>query len=434
MRELARAVRRAEEAPEEFARETIAEAPAPFRARLAKPRRAQLARALEAFAAFGPEPRAAGLALGAALRGASRLVDALAFVRRTFPFLKGLEPYRLLQAWDWPLVLPDGRRQTLFYRLGVLPGRSATAGGMRLACEAAERIHRLTGEDARALDLIVGVFAGAAPGYPPALARCAPRPRCEDCPAAAQCQYCKYRPPAGESARRSTIKDWDPRQRPRERLAENGAAQLSDAELMAILLRTGTARETALEVAQRALGELGGLNGLDEAALGELRAKPGIGMVKAVTIKAAIELGKRLASAVGRDGQGIRCARDLYNRFQHRFINAKQEQFHQVCLNTKHVVIAESLVTQGTLASSVVHPREAFRDAIRNSAAAVAFVHNHPSGDPAPSPRDIEFTERLEESARILGIPMLDHIIIGAGRYYSFRDRSEFDARAAPDR
>ena len=427
LRELSRAVRRFEEQPEQFRRELIGEEPPPFYGRLGRGKRQRLIQGLERFDLFGPEPREAGRRLGQRLRACARLEEARAFVRETFPSLKGLDVYRTLKAWDYPLLLPDGRRQAFFYRLGALAERSSTEDGMRRAAELGESIQRLTGEPLQALDLMAGAFCGAEPGQPATLVRCAPRPQCDRCPVSSHCQYFKYRQKPKADEKRPTIKDWDVRQRPRERLMRHGAPHLSDAELLAILLRTGSTKATALELAQQLLRRLGGLKGLDEAALAELCAETGIGSVKATTLKAAMELGKRLLHDSGAGEEFIRSSHDVFAHFQHRFTRVNQEQFFLLCLNTKHAVIHETMVSLGSLASNLVHPREAFKDAIRHSAAAVVFVHNHPSGDPEPSDRDREVTRRLKESSQILGIPLLDHVVIGRNRYYSFQDGKEFD-------
>ena len=128
-------------------------------------------------------------------------------------------------------------------------------------------------------------------------------------------------------------------------------------------------------------------------------------------------------------GEFINSSFDIYQRFQHRFTNVNQEQFFLLCLNTKNAVVHERMVSQGSLAGSLVHPREAFKEAIRHSAAGVAFVHNHPSGDPMPSESDHDVTKRLRDSSRILGIPLVDHVVIGQERYFSFQDERIHDFR-----
>ncbi|MCX7012529.1 MAG: DNA repair protein RadC [Candidatus Sumerlaeota bacterium] len=427
LRELSRAVRLAEEEPEEFRRELIGEETPPFYARLGQGKRKSLLRSLGAFAAFGDDPREAGRALGERLRACGRLDEARVLVHEAFPALKGLDLYRVLKAWDYPLLLPDARRHVLFFRLGAVAEQKYSEREARPLTELGESIHRLTGEPLQALDLLFGAFTGAEPGQPRSLARCLPKPLCDRCPVSSQCEYFKYRRDPAAAPKRATIKDWDPRQRPRERLMRHGAAQLNDAELLAILLRTGTSKATALELAHQLLRRFEGVTGIDEAALAELCDERGMGEVKAATLKAALELGKRLLHDTGPAQEFIHSSYDVFYHFENRFLNLKMEQFYLLCLNTKHAVIHEALVSQGSLASNLVHPREAFKEAIRHSAAAVIFVHNHPSGDPTPSDRDRELTHRLRESSQILGIPLLDHVVMGRNKYYSFQDDKMFD-------
>lgn len=413
LRELSRAVRRAESAPEEFHRDIVAEDTPPFYARMAKSKRKSIVPWLNAMDAFG-----SGNTLAESLRKANSLNDALELVRQLFPDLPALDQYRVLKAWDYPVLLPSPRRQAFLYRLGFLPEKSTTIKSLRAAADAGEGIARTCREPLQTIDLLFGVYAGDEPGQPADLARCGMTPQCERCCVAEYCEYRRYAHKPAEP--RMTIKKWDPKQRPRERLARVGAEKLSDAELLAILLRTGTAKLTVLEVAQKILRRFEGLPGMDAAALAEMCAESGIGEVKAVTLKAAFELGRRLArereerALIGSSG-------DIFRLYHHRFLNKKVEEFHLICMDTKHRIIRESMISQGSLASSIVHPREAFKDAIRNSAASVIFVHNHPSGDPTPSRQDEEVTVRLQDAAKILGITMLDHIIVGQGKYYSFQ-------------
>ncbi len=433
LRELSRAVRRHEEEPEEFHKEVVAEDRPPFYQRLSKARREAMLQSLGAFAAFGESPREAGAAFGERLRDCGRLEQARAFVRETFPGIKGLNVYRVLKSWEYPVVLPDPRRQTLFYRLGALPARSTSATGLRRMVELCESIHRQTNQPLQTLDVLTGAFTGIEPGVPQETARCLSKPQCGRCPISSHCDYFKFQGKPKTPEKRTTIKDWKAQERPRERLIAQGASQLSDAELMAILLRTGTAEDTALGLAHKILRRFNGLKGIDEGALAELCSEKGMGKVKSVTLKAAIELGKRLVQESVAPGEFINSSLDIYRRFQHRFTNVNQEQFYLLCLNTKNAVVHERMISQGSLAGSLVHPREAFKEAIRHSAAGVAFVHNHPSADPEPSDSDHDVTKRLRDSSRILGIPLVDHVVIGQDRYFSFQDKRIHDFRDEED-
>ncbi len=221
--------------------------------------------------------------------------------------------------------------------------------------------------------------------------------------------------------RRYAIREWPAGERPRERLSGAGPAALSTRELLAILIGSGTSEQSAVEVAGELLrrGE-GSLRRLGAAQLSELERVPGVGPAVAARIVAAVELGRRLAREEPEVRGRITGARDVYDRCAPYLRDQVQEEFRVLMLNTHHAVTREVVVTRGTLDSAVVHPREVFRGAVLESASCVILVHNHPSGDPAPSPMDRDVTQQLVEAGRTLGIPVLDHVIIGDGCYLSF--------------
>jgi DNA repair protein RadC len=222
------------------------------------------------------------------------------------------------------------------------------------------------------------------------------------------------------------IKEWPEDERPRERLMKLGADALSEAQLLAIVLSTGDASSgrSALDLAMHLVQTFGGLRALDAASIAELRQTKGIGPAKATTIKAALELGKRLSGEPAQRNFKVTSPRDLVNYFRPRLQHLRKEVFKAILLNTKHQVLKDVTVSEGSLSASLVHPREAFLPAIKESAAAVIFLHNHPSGDPTPSTEDRELTLRLAEVGQLVGINVLDHIIVGSGTpgYISFRD------------
>jgi DNA repair protein RadC len=218
---------------------------------------------------------------------------------------------------------------------------------------------------------------------------------------------------------------------PRERLAGLGAEALSDAELVALLLRTGAARHPARDIAQGLLRRHG-LRGLARAALAELRRHPGVGDAKAATILAAFELGRRVASLRLRPGDPIRSPADVHRHFHPLLRDAPHERFLVVLLDGRHRVIRPVLTSQGTLTASLVHPREVFAPALREPAAAVVLVHNHPSGDPTPSREDREITARLVAAGELLGIPVLDHVVVAEQGYVSLREDGSFGPPGAP--
>ena len=222
------------------------------------------------------------------------------------------------------------------------------------------------------------------------------------------------------------IKEWPEDERPRERLMKLGADTLSEAQLLAIMLATGDASsgQSALDLAMYLVRTFDGLRALDAASIAELCQIKGIGPAKATTIKAALELGKRLLGEPVQRHLKVTSPQDLVNYFQPRLQHLRKEVFKAVLLNTKHQMLKDVTVSEGSLSASLVHPREAFLPAIKESAAAVIFLHNHPSGDPTPSTEDKELTLRLAEVGQLVGISVLDHIIIGSGSpgYMSFRD------------
>lgn len=217
------------------------------------------------------------------------------------------------------------------------------------------------------------------------------------------------------------IRELPPEERPRERLQKYGAESLSTVELLAIIVRTGTKKESALSLAEKIISTFKGLNGLFNASLEQIAGIEGIGPVKATEIKAAIELGKRMFSLAQREESvQITCPQDVVNLFPDLPFQT-QEQFKAIFLDVKGKLIKERTIFVGTLDASISHPREVFKEAVACSAASVIVVHNHPSGDCTPSRDDIEMTRKLKQAGDILSIPLQDHIIIGRGRFYSFR-------------
>jgi DNA repair protein RadC len=222
-----------------------------------------------------------------------------------------------------------------------------------------------------------------------------------------------------------TIKDWPEADRPREKLLAKGAQALSETELLAIVLRNGNAStgESAIDHARLLLDRFGGLKGIDEAATGEIASVKGIGPAKVAQIKAALEIAKRLGAQKWETGAPLRSAEDVFHHFREQLGSEKHEQFYVVLLNNKNRKIREVKISEGSLTASLVHPREVYNPVIRESAAGVIFVHNHPSGDPAPSPEDIEITKRLKDVGEVMGVRVLDHVVIGHERYFSFSDK-----------
>ena len=221
----------------------------------------------------------------------------------------------------------------------------------------------------------------------------------------------------------AAIKHWPRADRPREKLLDHGAAALSAAELLAILLRSGMEGESAVAQARAVMDWCGNsLRRLASAGVADLCRIKGIGPAKAAQILAALEIAKRFGQEEFVPGVPLRGSYDIYAHFRERLAGERHEQFYAVLLDNKHRKIKDVCISQGSLTTSIVHPREVYLPVIRESAAAVIFVHNHPSGDPTPSREDIELTQRLREVGNLVGVRVLDHVVIGQGRYVSFVD------------
>lgn len=218
------------------------------------------------------------------------------------------------------------------------------------------------------------------------------------------------------------VKELPADERPRELLLAKGPAALSNADLIAILLRTGTSRESVVRLAERLLAKHGGLAGLGGLTPQEMSKVKGIGPAKAAGVAAAVELGKRLAGLAGAERPVVRSPADAAELMMPRLRYEKRELFAALLLSTKNHVLAAPVLTAGTLSASVVDPRQLFREAINHNAAAVILVHNHPSGDPTPSGEDIALTRKMAEAGRLLDISVLDHVIIGDGKYVSLKE------------
>ena len=226
---------------------------------------------------------------------------------------------------------------------------------------------------------------------------------------------------------RTSIKNWPELERPREKLIKKGPEYLSDCELLAIILRTGVGNSkekfSALDLAKKIMADCVSLKNLLELSISEFLEINGIGRAKAAQVMAALELGKRAVSEKNGNNVSFRCSEEVANYYIPLLKDLKKEQFRVLLLDIKNKVIKEVLISQGSLTSSIVHPREVIKPVIKDSAASVIFIHNHPSGDPEPSIDDIEITNRLCKSCSILGISVLDHIIVAEGGYFSFKQK-----------
>jgi DNA repair protein RadC len=222
-----------------------------------------------------------------------------------------------------------------------------------------------------------------------------------------------------------SIKQWPEEERPRERLLRFGAHTLSTAQLLAIILRIGNREKSAIELAREITLRFNSLKDIEDASPAEFRDIKGMGEAKIAQIKAAFELGRRLLQSEKERPSDctFRNSSDVYEYYRPRLFGLKKERFICAMLDSKNRLFKDIQVSDGTLTSSPVHPREVFRYAIKEAAASVLFVHNHPSGDPSPSRDDLAITDRLVETGRIVGINVLDHVIISDNRYISLKEK-----------
>nr|WP_029191197.1 DNA repair protein RadC [Ornithinibacillus scapharcae] len=219
------------------------------------------------------------------------------------------------------------------------------------------------------------------------------------------------------------IKDVPKEDRPRERLLSLGASHLSNQELIAILLGSGTKDESVMALANRVLMHFEGLKLLKDATIEELTAIKGVGVAKGVLILSALEIGKRLSQYKPAERYVIRSPEDGADYLMEELRNLNQEHFVVIFLNTKNQIIHRQTIFIGSLNASIVHPREVYREAVKRSAASIIVAHNHPSGDPTPSQEDIHVTRRLAESGKMIGIELLDHLVIGDRKFVSLKEK-----------
>lgn len=225
---------------------------------------------------------------------------------------------------------------------------------------------------------------------------------------------------------RMRIKDLPEEDRPYEKLEKTGAESLTDAELLAIIIRTGSRNDTSLDLTRRIINKYSdgkGLLYLKKASITQLCRIKGIGRVKAIQLKAAVEIGSRIIKPVKEGGRyKITSPSDIKDIYMEKLRHSSREIFMVLVMNTRNEIIRELGISVGSLSETVVHPREVFSEVVKEPAAAIILIHNHPSGDPSPSSNDKQTTSRLEEAGKILGIKILDHVIIGDGNIFSFKE------------
>lgn len=222
----------------------------------------------------------------------------------------------------------------------------------------------------------------------------------------------------------TAVREMPPEERPRERLRKLGPEALKDAELIAVIMRSGTRELGALALAERVINRFKDLRGVARASIEELCEVKGLGEVKAIEIKAALELGKRLAVHTAEQRSRINSAEDVKRLLMVPYKDCEVEVFKALLLNAKNEVLKIYDVSRGSLDAAVAAPRDVFRQAIREGAVSIIVCHNHPSGDPEPSRADIQLTSRLVQAGELVGVTVLDHVIFGDGRYVSFKERN----------
>ena len=296
-------------------------------------------------------------------------------------------------------------------RIGLLT-RTRSAANLY---ELLQAMAKATGERAAVVRRVLDLYCAPADGVP--LVVCGDDPQCDDCPLAPDCKHFHRTP---------TIPDLPEDQRPRERLIAEGPEALSDAELLAIILRTGTPEDTAIGLAHKLLARFANFRTLATTTVAELSVIKGIGPAKAAQIQAALEIGQRAAKErAAEPGRALTDSHTVASMYAPRFRDVKIETFLVLLLDAKHRVFREIDASKGSLTASIVHPREVFTEAVRHSAAAILCIHNHPSGDPTPSLHDVEVTRRLVETGKVIGIHLIDHVILGDGAHYSFADHDQ---------
>ena len=294
-----------------------------------------------------------------------------------------------------------------------------------LCASALDRVRQLTGLSIQTLECLLDWHTAAVPGTDGSN-RCGKQPDCEGCPFETGCLFVRYRPSPSEL--KSTSEESAPQLQAMARIVEREEFEfLDDSELLALFIYGGKITPDGLATAESLLRRFGGIQGLESASLQELRTAPGMTDIRAEALKFGLELGRRIMTQPLRRGVEICDSMTVWQAFKRRYRHIPQEHFITLLLDSKNRVMETCIVSKGTLNGSLTHPREVFKQAVRHSASGVILMHNHPSGDPTPSPQDRGVTRQLSEAGHVLGIRVLDHIILGNETYYSFKDEGLMD-------
>lgn len=348
------------------------------------------------------------------------------FWSERLPGLTGLRPWRFLEGLGHPIVMPDRPMRRLLWRLGLIEQPPHSEGSILPAHSAAEHLRTLTGMPTALLDRLIRWHVTSSATFKGG-GRCRRKPHCSGCAFQEWCMWVRFHPPETATPDPSA-----PASPPhalellRRQITADKTDRLEEIELLAAVLQAGPSGGSALELAQTLMRRFGDLRALARATVAHLCEIKGISRARAVQLKAAIELGRRLAEHSIEEGRPITCSQDVWMAYRARFRDLPQEHFVVLLLDAKNRVIHDRIVSKGSLTGSPAAPREVFGEAIRHAAAALILLHNHPSGDPQPSQDDRAVTTRLRQAGDLLGIPVLDHLILGAEYYYSFKDEEEF--------
>lgn len=338
--------------------------------------------------------------------------------------LGGIKIYRFLSILGLPVAIGSPAKYRFLSRLGWIGEKGKGAKALREYHSLCENAARLTGESVQSLDFLFSLFSVKERKKQAILPVCGSNPKCALCVLTPYCVYYSLSVNKGIQSEDTSmpIRLWCSEDRPREQLEKWGASRLSDSQLIAIIIRSGLEKRSAVDLARELLCRFESLRNLAEASFTDLCSIRGIGKVKAIQIKAALELGKRGLENSRKENTIILESLDVFRQYRYELNGIKQESFFLLMLNSRNQVMKKVEISRGSLNASLVHPREVFREAIRESASRVLFFHNHPSGDPCPSRADTLITERLKKAGELLGIQVLDHIIIGEDSFYSFAD------------
>jgi DNA repair protein RadC len=363
-------------------------------------------------------------AMAELLKKAAGPVSAMRAFERETTLLKAARAARFLSLIGFPVPAPDLERRRWLHRLGVLENSTDNTANRRRTIQFLDDLALQVGVSPAEVDVLSAGFTGSIECD---AAVCTARPSCRNCAlrdhcptgAASSIQSVQEAPTTKGRTLATTVL---PEDRPREKLKRSGAESLATAELIAILIRTGNTKGHAVELGSQLLRQFGTLERLSKASVAEISEVGSLGEVKAITIKAAFELARRLRQAPTEEAPRLDRARAVFDTIGGEFFGLTQERFVCLLLSTKLRLMRTVVVSIGLLDQALAHPREIFKEAIRDSAHSVIFVHNHPSGDPTPSRADDALTTRLVQAGDLLGITVRDHIIISDHRFFSYAD------------